>query len=104
VTGPTPGTEVRISSASRQAGVAHTPASMSASTSVSSFSRKATWRSIGLHADHLDHLPSPCDEFAQHLGLLRSDGPGLRPDLFGEERDDFGIYGGGLGKLAERLR
>src|ERR1700730_2179641 len=48
VTGPTPGTEVKRSSVSRQAGEARTPLSISTSMSTSSFSKKARWRSIFL--------------------------------------------------------
>jgi hypothetical protein len=39
---------------------------------------------IGLHADHLDDLSPPCDEFAARAGLRRGHRLDLRSNLFGE--------------------
>lgn len=57
---------------------------------------------IGLHADHLDDLPPPGDEFAEHSGFVRGDRPRLRPDPLREQGDDLRIDGVGLGELSER--
>jgi hypothetical protein len=39
---------------------------------------------LGLHADHLDDLSPPCDEFAARAGLRRGHRLDLRSNLFGE--------------------
>ena len=58
---------------------------------------------VGLHADHLDNLPTSGDEFAQRPGVRSRHRANLRPDLVGEQRNDLGVDGVGLGELAERL-
>ena len=112
VTGPTPGTEARRSSASLPCGRGARDG-VDVGVDVGAFfcqkSKMAVdflgealgfgaTAAIGCHADHLDDLPSPRDAFTEHSGFIRGDRPRLRPDPLREQGDDLRIDGVGLGR------
>jgi hypothetical protein len=59
---------------------------------------RAWRRPVGLHADHLDELPTTGDQLGQGLRLGLGDRPRFGADAFGGRGDDFGVERVGLGQ------
>ena len=51
---------------------------------------------VAFHADHLDQLPAPGDQFGQNLRLDLGNGARFGADAFGKQGDDLGIERVGL--------